>query len=54
MENQLKTINEENEGEKSNIQQNIDNNEQNVFYENWIYKITDEQKIKKFYLVLCY
>ena len=52
--NQLRTINEESEiGEKtSNL--NVDNNneEQNICYENWIYKITEENKIKKFYLVL--
>ena len=51
-ENQLKTINEENEGEKSNIQQKNDNEEQNVYYENWIYKIIDGKKIRKYYLVL--
>ena len=54
-ENQLLTINEENEGEKINYQQNNNDNEeqnQNICYENWIYKITDEKKIKKFYLVL--
>ena len=54
-ENQLLTINEENEGEKINSQQNNNDNEeqnQNICYENWIYKITDEKKIKKFYLVL--
>ena len=58
-ENQLLTINEENEGEKINPQQNNNDNDndneeqnQNIYYENWIYKITDENKIKKFYLVL--
>ena len=54
-ENQLLTINEENEGEKINSQQNKNDNEeqnQNICYGNWIYKITDEKKIKKFYLVL--
>ena len=55
-ENQLRTINEENEGEKINLQSynNNDNDweEKNICYENWIYKITEENKIKKFYLVL--
>ena len=55
-ENQLRTINEESEiGEKinnSNIDNNNNNEEQNICYENWIYKITEENKIKKYYLVL--
>ena len=51
-ENHLITINEEKEGEKINAQTNPDNQEQNICYENWIYKITEEYKIKKFYLVL--
>jgi hypothetical protein len=51
-ENHLITINEEKEGEKINSQTNPDNQEQNICYENWIYKITEEYKIKKFYLVL--
>ena len=55
-ENQLRTINEENEGEKINIQvfNNNDNDseEKNICYENWIFKITEENKIRKFYLVL--
>ena len=54
-ENQLRTINEENEGEKINIQtynNDNDNEEKNISYENWIYKITEDNKIKKFYIVL--
>ena len=55
VENQLRTIKEikeENEmGEKNNLINN-DNEEEDIYYENWIYKITDEQKIKKYYLVL--
>ena len=52
--NQLITINEENEKnelvEKNNS--NSDKEEENIYYENWIYKITEDQKIKKYYLVL--
>ena len=54
VENQLRTINEESEiGEKTS-NSNVDNNneEHNICYENWIYKITEENRIKKFYLVL--
>ena len=51
-EKQLKTINEENEtGEKINSSNN-QNEEENIYYENWIYKITEDKKIKKYYLVL--
>ena len=55
IENQLRTINEESEiGEKiANSNGDNNNEEQNICYENWIYKITEENKIKKFYLVLC-
>ena len=54
IENQLRTINEESEIGEKIVNSNRDNNneEQNICYENWIYKITDENKIKKFYLVL--
>ena len=51
-ENQLRTIKEENEiGEKINTTNN-DNEEEDICYENWIYKITEDKKIKKYYLVL--
>jgi hypothetical protein len=58
VENQLRTIKEENEmGEKNNLSitnanTNNDNEEEDIYYENWIYKITDDLKIKKYYLVL--
>ena len=58
IENQLRTINEnEDENEKveennniNNINKEIDKND--VHYENWIYKISNNNKIKKYYLVL--
>ena len=54
IENQLRTIKEESEIGEKTPNSNVDNNneEQNICYENWIYKITEENKIKKFYLVL--
>ena len=57
LESQLRTINEnddENEkGEENNNINNINKDiDKNVHYENWIYKISDNNKIKKFYLVL--
>ena len=42
---------EEVEKNKNNIIINKDN-DNNVIYENWVYKITESNKIKKFYLVL--
>ena len=51
-ESQLRTIKEENEiGEKINTKNN-DNEEEDICYENWVYKITEDKKIKKYYLVL--
>ena len=51
----LITINEENE-KNENLEKinnsNFDNEEENICYENWIYKITEDQKVKKYYLVL--
>ena len=54
VENQLRTINEESEIGEKIVNSNEDNNneEQNICYEIWSYKITEENKIKKFYLVL--
>ena len=52
---QLITINEENE-KNENIEKinnsNVDTEEENICYENWIYKITEDQKVKQYYLVL--
>ena len=51
-ESQLRTIKEENEiGEKINTKNN-DNEEEDICYENWVYKITEDKKVKKYYLVL--
>ena len=61
---QLRAINESDdenekmedvENIKNNININININKENdngVHYENWVYKITDSNKLKKFYLVL--
>ena len=52
----LRPINEnedENEKGEDNLNYNINNeNNKNVHYENWIYKISDNNTIKKYYLVL--
>ena len=40
----------EKEFEMDNI--NLDEEEQNICYENWVYKLTENKKLKKFYLVL--
>jgi hypothetical protein len=45
-EKNLNPINEENEF------QNEIADEKNIMYENWVYKLTENKKIKKFYLVL--
>ena len=58
LDNQLKPINEnedENENNKNdenNLQQIINNINNNVNYENWVFKITESGKLRKFYLVL--
>ena len=56
LDNQLRPINEsdgENEkGEDNNIKYKEEENGKNILYENWVYKITKSQKIKKYYLVL--
>ena len=45
-EKNLNPINEENEFQNEII------DEKNIMYENWVYKLTENKKIKKFYLVL--
>ena len=45
-EKNLNPINEENEFQNDIIE------EKNIMYENWVYKLTENKKIKKFYLVL--
>ena len=55
--NQLRPINEnEDENEKGDENNNVNKAEngedKTVHYENWVYKITESGKIKKFYLVL--
>ena len=45
-EKNLNPINEENEFQNENIE------EKNIMYENWVYKLTENKKIKKFYLSL--
>ena len=45
-EKNLNPINEENEFQSDIIE------EKNIMYENWVYKLTENKKIKKFYLVL--
>ena len=58
LDNQLRPINEnedENENNKNdenNLKQIIDNINNNVNYENWVFKITESGKLRKFYLVL--
>ena len=47
---QLNTINEE-ESELG-YELSIKEEEKNICYENWVYKMTENQKMKKFYLVL--
>ena len=52
--NQLRPIHEnedENEFGEENIKLNNENNK-NIHYENWIYKIKEGKKLKKYYLVL--
>ena len=45
----LLPINEENEFQNDIIEENEENN---IMYENWVYKLTENKKIKQFYLVL--
>jgi len=58
IENQLRPINENDDenvkGEENynNDINNSENEDKNIHYENWIYKISEDKKIRKFYLVL--
>ena len=58
LDNQLKPINENEDENENNINQEsilkqIENNiHNNINYENWVYKITESGKMRKFYLVL--
>ena len=57
LENQLRPINE-NDDENEKVEDNYNNNKINaeknndIHYENWVYKIHDNKKMKKYYLVL--
>ena len=55
--NQLRPINEnedenENKTDENNLNQIVSNINSNINYENWVYKITESGKLRKFYLVL--
>ena len=53
--NQLKPINEdenENKTEENNLKGILDDMQTNINYENYVYKITESGKLRKFYLVL--
>ena len=58
LDNQLKPINENEDENENNINQEsilkqIENNiHNNINYENWVYKITESGKMRKFFLVL--
>ena len=58
LDNQLRPINEnedENENNKNDensLQQIMSNIKNNINYENWVYKISDAGRLRKFYLVL--
>ena len=58
LDNQLRPINEDEDendkGEENNNKiNNMENeNNKNIHYENWVYKITDSNKLRKFFLVL--
>ena len=54
---QLRPINEnedenENKTDESNLKEILDNINNNINYENWVYKITESGRLRKFYLVL--
>jgi hypothetical protein len=57
LENQLRPINE-NDDENEKVEDNYNNNKINteknndIRYENWVYKINENKKMKKYYLVL--
>ena len=42
----------ENKMEEDNLKESYDNINNNINYENWVYKITESGKLRKFYLVL--
>ena len=57
LDNQLRPIKEnedenENKTDENNLQQIINNFNNNINYENWVYKITESGKLRKFFLVL--
>ena len=57
LDNQLRPINEnedenENKNNENNLKQIYNNFISNINYENWVYKITETGKLRKFYLVL--
>ena len=57
LDNQLKPINEnddenENKTDESNLKEILNNINNNINYENWVYKITESGKLRKFFLVL--
>ena len=55
--NQLKPINEnddenENKTDEANLKEILNNINNNINYENWVFKITESGKLRKFFLVL--
>ena len=57
LDNQLKPIKEnedenENKNNENNLEQIYNNFNSNINYENWVYKITESGKLRKFFLVL--
>ena len=57
LDNQLRPIKEnedenENKTDENNLQQIYNNFNSNINYENWVYKITESGKLRKFFLVL--
>ena len=57
LDNQLRPINEnedenENKTDEHNLKEILDDINSNINYENWVYKITESGKLRKFYLVL--
>ena len=57
LDNQLRPINEnedesENKIDENNLKENMNDINSNINYENWVYKITESGKLRKFFLVL--
>ena len=57
LDNQLRPINEnedenENKTDEHNLKEILDDINSNIYYENWVYKITESGNLRKFYLVL--